>query len=119
MDTAEISTPQGKIRISDAALAALARAEALHVPGVAGMDSSLVQGISSMMGFPENTEGVRVSIKDQCVALSLYIKVCHGIRIPDLALKLQERVKAFVESMTGLSVSAVNIYVQGVVFEES
>lgn len=119
MDTAEISTERGKIRISDAALAALARAASLAVPGVAGMDSSLVQGISSMMGFPENTEGVRVSIKEQCVSLSLYVKVCHGIRIPDLALKLQEKVKDSVEFMTGLSVSAVNIYVQGIVFEES
>jgi uncharacterized alkaline shock family protein YloU len=43
----------------------------------------------------------------------------YGVRIPDVAVKVQDNVKKAVESMTGLTVSAVNIHVQNVLIPKS
>jgi uncharacterized alkaline shock family protein YloU len=40
----------------------------------------------------------------------------YGIRIPDVARRVQENVKRAVESMTGLEVVEVNVHVAGVSF---
>ena len=47
-------------------------------------------------------------------AVDLYIIVKYGVRIPDVALAVQENVKQAIETMTGLTVVEVNIHVQGV-----
>jgi uncharacterized alkaline shock family protein YloU len=52
------------------------------------------------------------------VNLDLHIVVEYGVRIPDVAWKLQERIKHNVESMTGLHVQEINVHVQGVSFEK-
>ena len=42
----------------------------------------------------------------------------YGVRIPDVALAVQENVKQAIETMTGLSVVEVNVHIQGVGFPE-
>ena len=49
-------------------------------------------------------------------AVDLYIIVEYGVKIPDIALHVQENVKRAVESMTGLDVIEINVHVQGVGF---
>ncbi|MDH7479840.1 MAG: Asp23/Gls24 family envelope stress response protein, partial [Syntrophomonadaceae bacterium] len=46
--------------------------------------------------------------------LDLSIIVEYGERIPEVALKVQEEAKKAVEGMTGLTVTEVNVHVQGV-----
>jgi uncharacterized alkaline shock family protein YloU len=40
----------------------------------------------------------------------------YGVRIPDVATRVQENVKRSVESMTGLECVQINIHIQGVSF---
>ena len=47
-------------------------------------------------------------------ALINYIIVEYGVRIPEVAWNIQEKVKNSVENMTGLTVTEVNIHVQGI-----
>ncbi|NMA13612.1 MAG: Asp23/Gls24 family envelope stress response protein, partial [Clostridia bacterium] len=42
--------------------------------------------------------------------------VDFGVRIPDVAFKIQENVKKAVETMTGLKAIEINVHVQGVAF---
>ena len=42
------------------------------------------------------------------------IIVEYGIRIPDVAFEIQNKVKKSVETMTGLKVDEVNVHIQGV-----
>ncbi|MCG8542027.1 MAG: Asp23/Gls24 family envelope stress response protein, partial [Clostridia bacterium] len=46
--------------------------------------------------------------------IDLNVIVEYGIKIPDVAWKVQENVKSAIETMTGLRVVEVNIHVQGV-----
>lgn len=116
MEASEMKTKWGALCIADHALAVIAHMAALSVSGVAGMDDSFVRGFSSMFAGSEHTAGVRVALSGEEVSIDLYILAEYGLRIPDLALRLQEKVKTDMESMTGLMVTAVNVYVQGIVF---
>ena len=48
----------------------------------------------------------------------LFVNVQYGMRIPDVAWAAQNAVKNAVENMTGLEVAAVNVNVQGIIFEK-
>ena len=53
-------------------------------------------------------------MNDKDVTLDLSIIVEYGAKIPDVAWEIQEKVKSEVEAMTGLTVVAVNVSVEGV-----
>ncbi len=112
------STPVdvGTIRIADEVVGIVAGLAATEIPGVAGMSAGLVGGIAEMLGKKNLSKGVKVEVGEKEAAIDLYIIVEYGIRIPDVALKVQENVKRAIESMTGLDVVEVNIHIQGVGF---
>ncbi len=68
------------------------------------------------MGKKNLSKGVKVEVGEREAAVDLHIIVEYGVRIPDIALRVQENVKRAIESMTGLDVVEVNIHVQGVGF---
>lgn len=49
--------------------------------------------------------------------ISLWINVTGGCKVKNTAEKVQRRVKSDVQSMTGIAVTKVNVYVHGIVFE--
>ena len=78
------------------------------------MSGGIVGGITEMLGKKNLAKGVRVEVGEREAAIDLYVVVEYGVRIPDVAQKVQEEVKKAVESMTGLEVVEVNIHIQGV-----
>ncbi|MDT8901066.1 Asp23/Gls24 family envelope stress response protein [Anaeroselena agilis] len=106
----------GSIRIADEVVGIIAGMAATEVPGVAGMSGGLVGGIAEMLGKRNLSKGVKVEVGEREAAVDLFIIVEYGVRIPDVALQVQENVKRAIESMTGLDVVEVNIHVQGVGF---
>lgn len=108
----------GSIRIADEVVGIIAGMAAMEIPGVAGMSGGLVGGIAEMLGKKNLSKGVKVEVGEKEAAVDLYIIVEYGIRIPDVALRVQENVKKGIESMTGLDVVEVNVHVQGVGFSE-
>ncbi|MDY6267582.1 MAG: Asp23/Gls24 family envelope stress response protein [Selenomonadaceae bacterium] len=109
----------GAIRIADEVVSIIAGLAATEVDGVAGMSGGLVGGIAEMLGRKNFAKGVKVEVGEKEAAADLYIIVKYGVRIPDVALAVQENVKQAIETMTGLTVVEVNIHVQGVSFPES
>lgn len=116
MEAAEIKTPLGIVSISDQVLATIARDTALSVDGIVSMDDRYSHGISSVIS-DEDAEGVRASTKNGSVVIDLYICVKHGIRIPAVALQLQEAVKEDILKYTGITVAGVNVNVQQILFD--
>lgn len=69
----------------------------------------------------KSSDGVRVSLEEgdiPQISMDVYVQVKYGLRIPDVAWDLQEFLKNELEKSTGYAVKAVNIYVQGVFFQE-
>ena len=108
----------GAVRIADEVVSIIAGLAATEVNGIEGMSGGLVGGIAEMLGRKNFAKGVKVEVGEKEAAVDLYIIVKYGVRIPDVALSVQENVKQAIETMTGLSVVEVNIHVQGVGFPE-
>lgn len=112
------TTGNGSIRIADEVVSIIAGLAATEVDGIAAMSGGLVGGIAEILGKKNFAKGVKVEVGEREAAVDLYIIVEYGVRIPDVALTVQERVKQAIETMTGLDVVEVNVHVQGVGFPE-
>ena len=107
----------GNIHISEEVLAVIAAAAALEVEGV----SSLASGgkdIGDLLGKKNPARGIRVQVEEERVQVELTILVKYGYTIMDVAKAVQDAVTTNIESMSGLSVQAVDINVGGVSFEK-
>jgi uncharacterized alkaline shock family protein YloU len=104
----------GSFSIRNDVIAAIAHEAAIKVHGVVDLAGDLLDGIAGMIGKKTNERGIRVVVDGDAVSLDLNVILKHGIRIPDVALQLQQTVKDAVEDMTGMLVSSVNVIVQGI-----
>jgi uncharacterized alkaline shock family protein YloU len=111
-------TAMGAIRIADEVVAVIAGLAATEVEGLAGMSGGLAGGFAEILGRKNLSKGVRVEVGEIESAVDIFVIVEYGVKIPDVALKVQENVKNAIESMTGLKVVNVNVHVQGVSFPE-
>ncbi|MCQ5130202.1 Asp23/Gls24 family envelope stress response protein [Butyricicoccus faecihominis] len=109
---------QGTIKISEDVVASIAALSASDTEGVSGLYSSLTSDIVSFLGKKNLSKGVRIELSDEgTVKIEISFLALFGHNIRDVARAVQENVKASVESMTGLTVTEVNIHVGGVTFE--
>ena len=103
------------IKISNDVVASIAGIAVSEVPGVYGMAGGIAGGISEVFGGKKNlSKGIKVDVGEKETKIDVNIIVEYGVRIPDIAFEIQNRVKKAVETMTGLNVSGVNVHVQGV-----
>jgi uncharacterized alkaline shock family protein YloU len=109
----------GIVKISDEVVGVISGLATTEVKGIVGMSASLVGGITQILSGRKNlSKGVKVSVGENSAAIDLYVVVEYGVKIPDVALEVQENVKKAVQSMTGLNVSAVNVHVQNVMISK-
>lgn len=104
----------GTVKISDDVVAIIAGVAATEIDGVAGMSGGITGGITEMLGMKNLSKGVKVEVGDKEAAIDIYIIVEYGSNISELGEKVQQNVKNSVETMTGLNVVEVNVYIQGV-----
>ena len=105
-----ISENDESIKISNDVVASIAGIAVSEVPGVYAMAG----GITEIFGKKSLTKGIKVEVGEKDTKIDVNIIVEYGVRIPDVAFEIQNRVKKAVETMTGLNVSSVNVHVQGV-----
>lgn len=109
----------GALKISEDVVAVIAGVAAAEVKGVTGMSGGIVGDISEILGKKNLSKGVKVDIGGKETSINMHVVVEYGVRIPEVAQKVQEKVKRAVEDMTGLKVREVNIHIQGVSFRGS
>lgn len=98
--------------ITEQVIASIAGIAATQVEGLAGMRGGMTDDLVKILGEDRQRKGVLTQRGDGSVQLSLNVVVQYGYPIHEVARQLQARVKAEVEEMTGLTVSAVDVYVQ-------
>jgi uncharacterized alkaline shock family protein YloU len=105
----------GTIRVSDEAIAEIAALAAKKIRGVAGMGAAgTASALASYLGLKSRSQGVSVEMGPREVALSIALVVEFGADVAETAALVQEAVVEAVERMTGLSVVAVDVVIQGV-----
>jgi len=113
---------KGTVTFATDVIATIAGLAATEVEGVANMVGSSSGSLAEIFRRSQNarnlTKGVRVDLNENNVAIHLTIVVDYGMPVPQVAKGIQENVKKAIENMTGLDVTGVNVYVQGVSFEK-
>ena len=114
-DEIAISTETNEIKIANDVVAVIAGVAVSEVPGVAEMAGGFAGGITEVLSGKKNlAKGIKVDVGEKETKIDVNIIVEYGVRIPDVAFEIQNRVKKSVENMTGLKVAEVNVHVQGV-----
>lgn len=105
----------GKIQIAENVVEIIAGLAIADFKEVLTVNRNLIdKGFTKLLSKNNNYgNGIKVEIGGNEARINIYVLVKYGVRIPDIALQIQDKIKNTVESMTGLSVNAVNVYVQG------
>jgi uncharacterized alkaline shock family protein YloU len=104
----------GEVKIADEVVAIIAGLAAMEVEGVSSMTGNATRELVSKFGMKSLSKGVKVDVLDGIVTVSLVLNLNYGYSIKETTRKVQEKVKAAIENMTGLDVADVNIRVAGV-----
>lgn len=109
----------GNIKISEEVVSTIAGIAVAEVKGVSGMGGSITGDIAEMLGKKSLSKGVKIALNEKEVSCDISVIIEYGVRIPEVAWEIQENVKKSIESMTGLTVTKVNIHVVGVNFDKN
>ena len=107
----------GEIKIADEVVTIIAGLAATEVEGVASMAGNITNELVSKLGMKNLSKGVKVEIVDSVVSVDLTLNIEYGMNILETSKKVQEKVKAAIENMTGLEVADVNIHIASVDME--
>ena len=108
----------GEVRIVDEVIAIIAGLAATEVEGVSSMAGNITNELVSKLGMKNLSKGIKVDIKENVVRADVALNIRFGYAIPEVSLKVQERVKSAIENMTGLEVSSVNVRIASVDMEK-
>ncbi|MBQ8591331.1 MAG: Asp23/Gls24 family envelope stress response protein [Lachnospiraceae bacterium] len=104
----------GVVKIADDVVAMIAGMAATEIEGVASMAGNVTHELMSKVGMKNLAKGVKVDVLDRVVTVDLAVTMEYGYNIPATCNKIQDKVKAAIENMTGLEVGDVNIRIAGV-----
>ncbi len=108
----------GTVRISEDVIAQIATQALLKVNGVQPANPGIV---ANLRIGKKTSGGVRITVEEgevPSVVVDAYISTKYGLRIPDIAWDVQESIKKTLEQFTGYNVKGVNVFVQGVFFDQ-
>ncbi len=105
----------GTIQISEEVVASVTGMAVLETEGVCGLSSSIGTDIAEMLGMKTLSKGIRLAGNEAgALRIDCDVVAKFGQNIFELAKNVQENVKSSVESVTGLSVSEVNVTICGI-----
>lgn len=118
--TRELSDVQGgRITFAPDVIATIASLAAAEVDGVDSMAGGVVEGITGMLNTKKSlTKGVKVDVAEDLVTVDISVVIRYGCKLNVVCAQMQQNVKSSIETMTGLTVSAVNVSVQSVSFDK-
>lgn len=102
------------VQISEEVIAVIAGLAATEVDGVHSMSGGLTNELVAKLGKKNLAAGVNIRLEDGSLIVELELVVEMGCSIPEVSRQVQEKVKAAVETMTGVKVGAVNIRIANV-----
>ena len=105
----------GSLQISQDVIATIAGVAAQEIDGV-GATAQHTPGFRHFPLKKQRKKNVDVLISDGSVEINMGIALKYGAKINDVCPAVQKAVKENVQTMTGMAVSKVNIFVARIVF---
>ena len=97
MENSPDTDDMGAIKVADEVLSIVAGLAASEVTGVYGMSGGIREGLTDMLGKQNFSKGIKVYTEGHTVRVEVHVIITYGFNIPDVAIKLQEKVKEAVE----------------------
>ncbi len=105
----------GSIKIHNNVIASVAYLATLEVEGVFRICDDLTSRALNLLGKKTKSGGIDVrSEKDDSITVVVPIIVKYGYNIPEIALKVQERIKIALEESTDVSPKEIIVKIKGV-----
>ena len=101
----------GEVQIADEVVAIIAGLAATEVEGVGSMAGNITNELVGKLGMKNLSKG---DVLEDVVCVDLALNIEYGFNILETSKRVQERVKAAIENMTGLTVSDVNVRIASV-----
>ncbi|MCJ7657211.1 MAG: Asp23/Gls24 family envelope stress response protein [Candidatus Atribacteria bacterium] len=118
-----IKTDLGEISVTKETIGSIVSLNLADVKGVVGSRRSIIKEITDMLRgdtseneIEEASRTIKVEIKDNKPLINLYIIIKYGVRIPDIAWDIQNRVKENLMKKLGININEIDIHVQGIQF---
>ncbi len=118
-----VKTDLGEINITNETIRSIVSLNLADVKGVVGNRKSIIKEITDMLKGDTNgneteeaVRNIKVEIKDNKPFINLYIIIKYGVRIPDIAWDIQNRVKEVLIKKLDTEINEIDIHVQGIQF---
>ena len=105
------------LTVSEEVVAVIVEKTVKAIPGIYDINGGIIDGITNMLAS-KRVKGIKVEITEKAISIGIYLIVEYGVKIPDIAWDVQDKVKKEVEDMVGMPVSAVNVHIQGINFKK-
>ncbi|MBQ1681249.1 MULTISPECIES: Asp23/Gls24 family envelope stress response protein [Agathobacter] len=112
------SDETGEVKVAEDVVAIIAGLAATEVDGVSSMAGNITNEIVSKLGMKNLSKGIQIDLLDDHILIDVAINIAYGFSIPEVSQKVQEKVRSAVETMTGVTVSEVNVRVVSVAMGE-
>ncbi|MDE6833423.1 MAG: Asp23/Gls24 family envelope stress response protein [Ruminococcus sp.] len=101
-----------RLKISDDVIITVARLATLEVEGVAGL-----AGEMKVFSKIKNNPPIKITTTGDTVSIDVKIKIVGTEKARRVARKVQKSVSEKIRTMTGISVTRVNVIISGAVFD--
>ncbi|MCD8036080.1 MAG: Asp23/Gls24 family envelope stress response protein [Clostridiales bacterium] len=113
--SAKLENQYGMVTIEDEVIAEVAGFTAIDCYGIVGMAAKNVKdGIFQLLKRESLTKGIRINVDEDGIRIDMHIIVEYGTNIAAIAENTISTVKYKVETVCGLDVEQVNVFVEGV-----
>ena len=113
--SAKLENQYVTISIENEVIARIAGLTAIDCYGIVGMAAKNVKdGFVQLLKRESLTKGIRINVNEDKISIDLHIIVEYGTNITAIAENIISTVKYKVETVCGIEVEQVNVFVEGV-----
>ena len=117
MEENTLYVEDGAIKISEEVVQTIAAMAVKDVKGVT-IAASFADGFVEKFVKKNFNKSVKITLEEKAVTVELHIGIDYGVKIQTVAAELQDVIKRNIETMTDLSVTRDDIYVDGINFNK-
>lgn len=108
----------GNVKVSDEVIMVIAGLAATEVEGVTSISGGITNEVIAKSGVKSLSKSLRIAFDEDELIVDISVTIEFGYSIPKISEQVQEKVKSTIETMTGLTVAAVNVKIAGVNMEK-
>lgn len=105
----------GKIEIAPEVLEIISGITVSEIEGVYAMQGSFKSGVNELLGRSSHNKGIHLNTDEHGLSVDVYCYLKYGASVPNVALKMQTKIKEQIFFMSELEVNMVNVHVLGLV----